>query len=88
MVIWSKFRLRRYDFHREDTSGRHIPLSFLSKPIVKQPKRNEPSSSRGESYSPTVIHPVHAVLDESENQPSHADPHAASTSNSNDDISS
>ena len=35
---------------------------------MKHPKRNEPSSSRGESYSPTVIHPVHAVLDESENQ--------------------
>ena len=51
-------------------SGRHIPLSNLSnfKLVVKHPKRNEPSSSRGESYSPTVIHPVHAVLDESENQ--------------------
>ena len=36
--------------------------------VLKHPKRNEPSSSRGESYSPTVIHPVHAVLDESENQ--------------------
>ena len=49
---------------------RHIPLSNISnfKLVVKHPKRNEPSSSRGESYSPTVIHPVHAVLDESENQ--------------------
>ena len=36
--------------------------------MMKHHKRNEPSSSRGESYSPTVIHPVHAVLDESENQ--------------------
>ena len=36
--------------------------------LMKHHKRNEPSSSRGESYSPTVIHPVHAVLDESENQ--------------------
>jgi len=46
-----------------------LELSLLNfKLVVKYPKRNEPSSSRGESYSPTVIHPVHAVLDESENQ--------------------
>ena len=36
--------------------------------FMQHHKRNEPSSSRGESYSPTVIHPVHAVLDDSENQ--------------------
>ena len=55
---------------RRRISGRRTPLlSLLNfKLVVKYPKRNEPSSSRGESYSPTVIHPVHAVLDESENQ--------------------
>ena len=45
--------------------------------VVKHPKRNEPSSSRGESYSPTVIHPVHAVLDESENQFERSEEHTS-----------